>query len=45
MNEEHEVEKQDRSQAILWTALALGAFALLGAVLPFFYLKDALISG
>lgn len=43
MEEQKDLEKQDKSQAIFWTALTLTAFALFVAALPFFYLKDVII--
>lgn len=43
MDENKEFEKQDKSQAIFWTALTLAAFAVFVAALPFFYLKDVIV--
>lgn len=42
MNENEELVKKDTKAANIWTAILLGVFALLGALMPFFYLKDAI---
>lgn len=44
MNENTEVEKKDMSKANIWFAVVLGAVAFLVALLPFFYLTNAVIT-
>ncbi len=44
MNESNELEKKDMSKANVWIAVILGLVALTVAVLPFLYIKNAVIN-
>lgn len=44
MNDVSEIEKKDMSKANLWSAIVLGVIAFSVALLPFFYLTNAVIT-
>ncbi len=41
MNDNNEIEQKDMSKANIWTAVILAVIAVILAVTPFLYLKDA----
>jgi len=43
MNENIEIEKKDMSKINIWFAVVLGVIALAVGVMPFFYLKNAVL--
>jgi len=43
MNENIEIEKKDMSKINIWFAVVLGVIALVVGVMPFFYLKNAVL--
>lgn len=45
MNENNDTEKKDMSKANLWVAVILGLIALTVALMPFFYLNNAVVNG
>jgi len=44
MNENNEAEKKDMSKANLWLAVVFGLIAFTVALMPFFYLTNAVVT-
>jgi len=44
MNESNDLEKKDMSKANIWIAVILGVIALIVAVMPFLYIKNAVVN-
>lgn len=45
MNENNEIKKKDMTKANILVAVTLGLIALTVAIMPFFYLNNAVVSG
>ncbi|VAW70636.1 hypothetical protein MNBD_GAMMA09-3620 [hydrothermal vent metagenome] len=44
-NETNQLEKKDMSKANIWFAVVLGVIAFSVALIPFFYLNNAVVNG